>query len=332
MHRLHRDPLAPAGLRRYQYGRDTWSMQSPTSAERGEIWAKLDAMQGSRCAYCEAEISEGDRHPQICGKLIEVALPLDAINKRPPQSLLRARSPSGMGTRARCTCGGRGGPLAAARAVIFAQLVNDPVLASRAASASKNYRSRPAEDQRVGAGGRARHLWWARRPLASAKRLFAGKIILKSWCCGRTPPTRPCWRAPAPRLPQLARGVRAQQGPPAGGDAVQPRAAARLHDPFAGGGAMPLEAQRLGLEALPATSTRGRAHQQGHDRDPAQVRRAAPVGPVRPAALAERHGEAFRRLERRAGLAEDVRRYGAWMRERGAAAHRPPVPEHRNHS
>jgi uncharacterized protein (TIGR02646 family) len=62
MHRLHRDPLAPAGLRRYQYGRDTWSMQSPTSAERGEIWAKLDAMQGSRCAYCEAEISEGDRH------------------------------------------------------------------------------------------------------------------------------------------------------------------------------------------------------------------------------------------------------------------------------
>lgn len=37
-------------------------MQSPAGAERGEIWTKLDAMQGCRCAYCEGAISEGMRH------------------------------------------------------------------------------------------------------------------------------------------------------------------------------------------------------------------------------------------------------------------------------
>ncbi len=35
-------------------------------------------------------------------KLIEVALPLEAINKA-----VRGRSPSGTGTPPRCTCGGR---------------------------------------------------------------------------------------------------------------------------------------------------------------------------------------------------------------------------------
>ena len=51
-------------------------------------------------------------------KLIEVALPLDAINKA-----RRGRSRSATGTRARCTSGGRGWPLAGA---IFTQMVADP--------------------------------------------------------------------------------------------------------------------------------------------------------------------------------------------------------------
>lgn len=62
MHRLDRDPQAPACLRGYQHGRDKWSMESPTGAERGDIWTKLDAMQGCRCAYCEAAISRGKCH------------------------------------------------------------------------------------------------------------------------------------------------------------------------------------------------------------------------------------------------------------------------------
>lgn len=62
MHHLHRGSQAPACLQHYRYGRDNWGMQSPTPAERCDIWDKLNAMQGSRCAYCEAEISEGKRH------------------------------------------------------------------------------------------------------------------------------------------------------------------------------------------------------------------------------------------------------------------------------
>lgn len=62
MHRLHREQPAPACLGRYQHGQHQWGMQSPTYAERTEIWEKLNAMQGNRCAYCEADISEGRRH------------------------------------------------------------------------------------------------------------------------------------------------------------------------------------------------------------------------------------------------------------------------------
>ena len=62
MHRLHRDSQAPACLCRYQHGQDKWGMQSPTPVERAEIWEKLNAMQGSRCAYCEVMIASDNRH------------------------------------------------------------------------------------------------------------------------------------------------------------------------------------------------------------------------------------------------------------------------------
>ena len=62
MHCLHRDPQVPGGLGRYRHGHDTWGGKSPTPDERTDIWAKLDAMQGQRCAYCEAPIDIGYRH------------------------------------------------------------------------------------------------------------------------------------------------------------------------------------------------------------------------------------------------------------------------------
>lgn len=62
MHRLHRDLNPPTCLQRYRHGRDNWNMQSPDPSERGEIWSKLNAMQGGRCAYCEAAISQGKSH------------------------------------------------------------------------------------------------------------------------------------------------------------------------------------------------------------------------------------------------------------------------------
>lgn len=62
MHRLHRNPHAPACLGRYRHGQHEWGVQSPTAAERAEIWAMLNAMQGDRCAYCEVAIASDNRH------------------------------------------------------------------------------------------------------------------------------------------------------------------------------------------------------------------------------------------------------------------------------
>lgn len=62
MHRLHRAPQGPACLQHYRHGRDQWGMQSPTPAERADIRTQLDAMQATRCAYCEAALKEDARH------------------------------------------------------------------------------------------------------------------------------------------------------------------------------------------------------------------------------------------------------------------------------
>jgi len=62
MHKLDRDPGPPLGLNRYQHGRDIWGNGCPTPAEKQALWRKLDAMQGNRCAYCEAQLAEDNRH------------------------------------------------------------------------------------------------------------------------------------------------------------------------------------------------------------------------------------------------------------------------------
>lgn len=62
MHKLQRDPVPPSGLKKYLHKKDEWSKSSPNKQERQEIWTKLDAMQGQRCAYCEAKISEDKHH------------------------------------------------------------------------------------------------------------------------------------------------------------------------------------------------------------------------------------------------------------------------------
>ena len=62
MHQLQRDPTQPKGLSNYQHGRDTWSNTCPNQEERQAIWDKLNAMQGKRCAYCEADISGDSKH------------------------------------------------------------------------------------------------------------------------------------------------------------------------------------------------------------------------------------------------------------------------------
>ena len=85
-----------------------------------------------------------------------------------------------------------------------------------------------------------------------------------------------------------------------------------FHDPFAGGGALPLEAQRLGLEAYasdlnPVAVTINKAMIE----IPPRFAGRKPVGPI-PAG--EKQTNMAREWPGATGLAEDVRRYGAWMR------------------
>ena len=89
-----------------------------------------------------------------------------------------------------------------------------------------------------------------------------------------------------------------------------------FHDPFAGGGALPLEAQRLGLESYasdlnPVAVTINKAMIE----IPPKFAGRAPVGPA-PELKGKASQEMFSKQWQGAqGLAEDVRRYGAWMRE-----------------
>lgn len=62
MLRLHRDPVTPAGMSKYQHGRDVWSNTCPTPVERETIWSKLNTMQGERCAYCEGPMGDNNCH------------------------------------------------------------------------------------------------------------------------------------------------------------------------------------------------------------------------------------------------------------------------------
>ncbi len=88
-----------------------------------------------------------------------------------------------------------------------------------------------------------------------------------------------------------------------------------LHDPFAGGGAIPLEAQRLGLDAFasdinPVAVIINRAMIE----IPPRFASRPPVGPETESKKGKKLGIPTT-WPGAAGLAEDVRRYGAWMRD-----------------
>lgn len=59
MHKLQRGQSS-ACLAHYQHGRNSWSDIPPD--EKSAIWTELEAMQGQRCAYCEADISNDHKH------------------------------------------------------------------------------------------------------------------------------------------------------------------------------------------------------------------------------------------------------------------------------
>ena len=215
-------------------------------------------------------------------KLIEVALPLDAINVAAArEKSIRHGHPSTL----HLWWARR--PLAAARAVIFAQMVNDP--------------------------GYERHLGrGVNKEKAAIERERLFKIIedLVQW--ENTNNEDVLARARAEIWKSWRETCALNKGHPQAAELFNPDKLPAFHDPFAGGGALPLEAQRLGLESYasdlnPVAVTINKAMIE----IPPRFAGRAPVGPRIPG---DKQGKLAEDWSGAKGLAEDVRRYGAWMR------------------
>jgi len=215
-------------------------------------------------------------------KLIEVALPLDAINAAAAkEKSIRHGHPSTL----HLWWARR--PLAAARAVIFAQLVNDP-----------GYQQ----------GGGFKYGRNKKEAAIERKRLF--KIIedLVKW---ENTTNEEVLEAARAEIRRSWREVcELNKDHPQAAELFNPNKLPGLHDPFAGGGAIPLEAQRLGLEAFasdlnPVAVLINKAMIE----IPPKFVGRPPVGP-----LLKGEQSTTQSWPGATGLAEDVRRYGALMR------------------
>ena len=211
-------------------------------------------------------------------KLIEVSLPLKAINAASArEKSIRHGHPSTL----HLWWARR--PLAACRAVLFAQLVDDP---------SAWPEEFPTEESQA----------------SERKRLH--EIIEEMVPWKATHDDRIVGRARYEIARSLARGR--GETPPDEHDAGAVLAYLARHappvcDPFCGGGSIPLEAQRLGL----------RAH--GSDLNPVAVlvsKATCEIPPKFPGhAPVHPDVDGTGGWQGAAGLAEDIRRYGKWMRD-----------------
>ncbi len=215
-------------------------------------------------------------------KLIEVALPLDAINVASArEKSIRHGHPSTL----HLWWARR--PLAAARAVIFTSLVDDPDDEYALPAFVEACRQLPGDGPNVTATGDSPRM----RLFDFIERLVTWEATTDEKIMGKAR--------------ELIRIATNGNPPP-------------LLDPFAGGGSIPLEAQRLGLEA------------HASDLNPVAVMinkamieippRFADMPPVNPRdrknLFTGRGDPVLRpRWKGAAGLAADVRYYGEWMRE-----------------
>jgi putative DNA methylase len=236
-------------------------------------------------------------------KLIEVALPLEAINKASArEKSIRHGHPSTL----HLWWARR--PLAAARAVIFAQMVDDP---SSCPDLFPTDKKQEKERQRLFRIIENLVLW--ENTTNETVLQQARDEIWQSW-------RRACAEnADHPRAKEL----------------FDRHKLPAFHDPFAGGGALPLEAQRLGLESYasdlnpvavlinkamieippkfagkPPVNPEANPHARhsGESRNPYLTQKLDPGF--------RRGDELFTREWKGAqGLAEDVRYYGQWMRD-----------------
>jgi putative DNA methylase len=217
-------------------------------------------------------------------KLIEVALPLDDINDAAArEKSIRNGHPSTL----HLWWARR--PLAAARAVIFAQLVNDPGY-ERSLGRGVNKERAKIDRERLFSIIRRLVIW----ENSNDKDLLAEAQaeIVKSW----------------------RETCDLNKGHPLAAELFNPEKLPAFHDPFAGGGALPLEAQRLGLESHasdlnPVAVLINKAMIE----IPALFAGQQPVGLIPDE---QRQGQLYQHWGGAQGLAEDVRRYGHWLKER----------------
>jgi putative DNA methylase len=262
-------------------------------------------------------------------KLIEVALPLEAINiASAREKSIRHGHPSTL----HLWWARR--PLAAARAVIFSQMVDDPseyvdeLLADSAtrkkaekafAKQLKAWEERKVVFDKADAAG----MTASANPDPGHKPTLEGVtaglererlfIIIEKLVLWENTTNEVVLQQARDEIKRSWRRTCAQNADhPRAKELFDPEKLPAFHDPFAGGGALPLEAQRLGLESYAS------------DLNPVAVLinkamieippKFAGMPPVNPAARAEM--QLMKREWKGAqGLAEDVRYYGKWMRD-----------------
>lgn len=221
---------------------------------------------------------------KIPKKLIEVALPLDDINAAAArEKSIRHGHPSTLHlwwSRK---------PLAAARAVLFAQMVNDP-----------------GYQRELGHG--------VNKIEAEKKREELFQILRELVLWENTNNEKLLQRARACILESWKETCHLNRNHPEAATLFNPEKLPAFHDPFAGGGAIPLEAQRLGLESHasdlnPVAVMINKAMIE----IPPKFAGSEPVGPV---PIEDRQTRTEEIWKGAMGLAEDVLRYGHWMRER----------------
>ena len=163
------------------------------------------------------------------------------------------------------------------------------------------------------------HLWWARRPLATARAVIWASLVDDPSSHPEKFPTEEDQMRERERLFSILENLVVWEN--SNNEDVLNEAKAEimkstngnppaLLDPFAGGGAIPLEAQRLGLEA------------HAHDLNPVAVMinkamieippHFSGVPPINPDARNVLNVTGWSGAK---GLAEDVRYYGEWMKQ-----------------
>jgi len=161
------------------------------------------------------------------------------------------------------------------------------------------------------------HLWWARRPLAACRAVLFAQLVDDPSSLPEKFPTQELQDKERKRLFAIIEDLVKWEN--SSNEEVLGRARAEIlrscegvlppvYDPFSGGGSIPLEAQRLGLPAYgsdlnPVAVMIGKAMIE----IPPKFKDQEPIHP----GIKERNH--YRNAE---GLAEDVKYYGEWIRER----------------